>query len=256
MERSRLTGLPPDRVSGSIAAFDFLYMSELARRKVVAPTVAGGGEEEEEPTTGGHVLEPEPGLLIETFQQYLELAERIDSPWLGLNFDIGHAFCVGQDPELWVGRMAEHTRHYHIEDIAANKDAGKVARYCEYVLNQVDRYELALTVHSQLALQNKQLEATQSRIDKARTTRLGQVKNTGRFAVVGILQNYESGILKCYKIVNDSDRTICYARASTGAENADYSKLVGRKVGLVGEITPYLAMSSALIKFTHIEQIR
>ncbi|MCL4193813.1 MAG: sugar phosphate isomerase/epimerase, partial [Thermoguttaceae bacterium] len=37
------------------------------------------------------LIEPEPGLMIETFEQYLEFAGRIDSPRLGLNFDIGHA---------------------------------------------------------------------------------------------------------------------------------------------------------------------
>jgi sugar phosphate isomerase/epimerase len=64
------------------------------------------------------LIEPEPGLLIETFEQYLEFADRLDSPWVGLNFDIGHAYCVGQDPQDWIARMAPHTKHYHIEDIA------------------------------------------------------------------------------------------------------------------------------------------
>jgi sugar phosphate isomerase/epimerase len=67
------------------------------------------------------LIEPEPGLLIERFEQYLEFTDRIDSPWLGLNFDVGHAFCVGEDPEVWVERMKSHTRHYHFEDIAANR---------------------------------------------------------------------------------------------------------------------------------------
>lgn len=67
------------------------------------------------------LIEPEPGLLIETFEQYLEFVDRIDSPWVGLNFDIGHAFCVGQDPQDWIARMADHTKHYHIEDIAASR---------------------------------------------------------------------------------------------------------------------------------------
>ncbi len=67
------------------------------------------------------LIEPEPGLLIERFEQYLELAERIDSPWLGLNFDIGHAYCVGEEPQDWIARMAPHTKHYHIEDIAATR---------------------------------------------------------------------------------------------------------------------------------------
>ncbi len=67
------------------------------------------------------LVEPEPGLLIERFEQYLELAERVRSPWLGLNFDIGHAYCVGQEPAEWIPRMAGHSRHYHVEDIAATR---------------------------------------------------------------------------------------------------------------------------------------
>lgn len=69
----------------------------------------------------GLLIEPEPGLMIERFEQYLRFVERVKSPWVGLNFDIGHAFCVNEDPQDWVARMAPHTRHYHFEDIAANR---------------------------------------------------------------------------------------------------------------------------------------
>ncbi len=65
----------------------------------------------------GLLIEPEPELMIERFEQYLAFVERIDSPIVGLNFDIGHAYCVGEDPEQWVARMAKHTVHYHFEDI-------------------------------------------------------------------------------------------------------------------------------------------
>jgi len=68
------------------------------------------------------LIEPEPGLLIERFEQYLEFVGRVDSPAVGLNFDIGHAFCVGEDPENWVEPLSPHTRHYHIEDIAENRE--------------------------------------------------------------------------------------------------------------------------------------
>jgi DNA polymerase-2 len=61
VERSRLTGLPLDRVASSIAAFDFLYLSELGRRRIVAPSVRTEGARIE-PQAGGHVLEPVPGL--------------------------------------------------------------------------------------------------------------------------------------------------------------------------------------------------
>lgn len=67
------------------------------------------------------LIEPEPGLMIERFEQYLEFADRIGSPWVGLNFDIGHAYCVGEDPQRWIARMAPHTKHYHLEDIAASR---------------------------------------------------------------------------------------------------------------------------------------
>ncbi|MFL6544289.1 MAG: sugar phosphate isomerase/epimerase family protein [Candidatus Udaeobacter sp.] len=67
------------------------------------------------------LIEPEPGLLIERLQQYLDFAGRIDSRMIGLNFDIGHAYCVGEDPQDWVPKMAKHTRHYHLEDIAASR---------------------------------------------------------------------------------------------------------------------------------------
>lgn len=67
------------------------------------------------------LIEPEPDLLIERFDQYLQFVDRVASPWVGLNFDIGHAYCVGEDPQDWVQKMAPHTRHYHFEDIAATR---------------------------------------------------------------------------------------------------------------------------------------
>lgn len=58
--RSQLTGMTPDRVAASIASFDFVYLSELERRRIVAPSV--GREESEEAQHGGHVMEPVAGL--------------------------------------------------------------------------------------------------------------------------------------------------------------------------------------------------
>ncbi len=60
VERSRLTGMTPDRVAASIASFDFLYLTELRRRRIAAPTVESARLSEG--MGGGHVLEPVPGL--------------------------------------------------------------------------------------------------------------------------------------------------------------------------------------------------
>jgi len=61
IQRCRLTGMPPDRVAASIASFDFLYLSQLGPRQIVAPTV-GAGPKSEIQALGGHVLDPTPGI--------------------------------------------------------------------------------------------------------------------------------------------------------------------------------------------------
>jgi len=61
VERSRLTGMPLERVAASVASFDFLYLSELGRRGRIAsigPRQARDGAFD----YGGHVLEPVVGL--------------------------------------------------------------------------------------------------------------------------------------------------------------------------------------------------
>ena len=59
--RSRLTGMPADRVAASIASFDFLYLGELHRRGLAAPSVRapGGGRVTQ---GGGAVFEPRVGI--------------------------------------------------------------------------------------------------------------------------------------------------------------------------------------------------
>lgn len=67
------------------------------------------------------LVEPEPGLLLETADQYLEFAGQISSPYLGLNFDIGHAYCVQDEPPETIRRLGNLIRHVHLEDIAATR---------------------------------------------------------------------------------------------------------------------------------------
>ncbi len=68
------------------------------------------------------LIEPEPGLLIENSQQFLELFRELDPAVFGLNFDIGHFFCVGEDPAARVKELQAATHHFHLEDIAASRE--------------------------------------------------------------------------------------------------------------------------------------
>ena len=67
------------------------------------------------------MIEPEPGLLIENLAQFLDLRERIDSPWLGLNYDVGHFFCVSEPLGETIRRLGPQIDHVHVEDIAASR---------------------------------------------------------------------------------------------------------------------------------------
>jgi sugar phosphate isomerase/epimerase len=67
------------------------------------------------------LIEPEPGLLIETSDQFLDFLDRIDSTAVGCNFDAGHLFCVEEDPASAVSKLEAHTVHYHLEDIPADR---------------------------------------------------------------------------------------------------------------------------------------
>jgi DNA polymerase-2 len=63
VERSLLSGMQLDRVGASIASFDLLYLPELRRRGVVAPSV--DSERPNEHVRGGAVLDSVPGLFSE-----------------------------------------------------------------------------------------------------------------------------------------------------------------------------------------------
>jgi len=61
LERSLLSGMQLDRVGASIASFDLVYLPELRRRGVVAPSVAS--ERKTARVRGGALLEPQPGIF-------------------------------------------------------------------------------------------------------------------------------------------------------------------------------------------------
>jgi len=60
IERARLTGLEMDRVGGSVAAFDNLYLPRLHRKGFTAPNIGDYGRGNTAP--GGYVMNSKPGL--------------------------------------------------------------------------------------------------------------------------------------------------------------------------------------------------
>lgn len=67
------------------------------------------------------LIEPEPGMIIERSAEFEDFMEGFRSPSVGLNFDLGHFFCVGEDPAALIRRFGRRIEHVHLEDIAADR---------------------------------------------------------------------------------------------------------------------------------------
>jgi sugar phosphate isomerase/epimerase len=68
------------------------------------------------------LIEPEPGLLIENSRQFKNfIAKVIDSRHIRLNFDIGHFYCVNEDPAGLVHELSNYIEHFHLADIASTR---------------------------------------------------------------------------------------------------------------------------------------
>jgi sugar phosphate isomerase/epimerase len=67
------------------------------------------------------LIEPEPNMLIENSGQFLDFIKNINSHYIRLNFDIGHFYCVREDPAKLVYRLADYIEHFHLADIAADR---------------------------------------------------------------------------------------------------------------------------------------
>ncbi len=68
------------------------------------------------------LVEPEPDLMIETTAQFKEFIKDVKSKAVGINFDIGHFFCVGEDPAQAFEELYQWVGHVHIEDIASSRE--------------------------------------------------------------------------------------------------------------------------------------
>ena len=67
------------------------------------------------------LVEPEPDLLMENTREFKEFIVDVKSPAIGVNFDIGHFFCAGEDPSGAFEELFEWIGHVHLEDIASNR---------------------------------------------------------------------------------------------------------------------------------------
>jgi sugar phosphate isomerase/epimerase len=67
------------------------------------------------------LVEPEPDLMIERTSEFQAFIKGIQTPYVGINFDIGHFFCAGEDPAEAFETLFEWVGHVHLEDIGNSR---------------------------------------------------------------------------------------------------------------------------------------
>ncbi len=67
------------------------------------------------------MVEPEPGLLIEHSYECIEFLNQVSHPNLKMNCDLGHFYCVNEDPAAVLRQCAPYIAHVHLEDIRENR---------------------------------------------------------------------------------------------------------------------------------------
>jgi hypothetical protein len=146
-----------------------------------------------------------------------------------------------------------------LTDLANDTSAGKAAQYARRLLEQVANCELAKQTAGELDQQDKLLKTARERIDKAHEKLISENPNMGRFCVIGKLETstiFSGGTqAKRFRVTDDAGKTLCYAEAIGAAAGTDLTGFVGQKVGLVGTIKPYPAISGALAEFTEIVKL-
>jgi sugar phosphate isomerase/epimerase len=66
-------------------------------------------------------IECEPGLFIEYATELHDLIDRLGSPMLGANLDIGHSIVIGEDIPATLKLLAGRIWNCHIEDLPGRK---------------------------------------------------------------------------------------------------------------------------------------
>lgn len=141
-----------------------------------------------------------------------------------------------------------------LQELVAKQDGSRAMRYADYTLKQVERFELACKVAKELELQNKERAKVTEKIDEARAAKLAQVVDTSRFVIMGKLEKssvYADSPVKRYRLIDETGKTISYA-TPTGAAIVESEKLLGRKVGLVGEVKLRDSAGRATIEFSEV----
>ncbi len=83
------------------------------------------------------LIEPEPGMYIETLDQAIDLVNEIDSPRFKLHLDLCHIYCSEPDIVAALTRAAPYARYLHVSDAQAGCNL-KILKASEHMALDLD----------------------------------------------------------------------------------------------------------------------
>lgn len=83
------------------------------------------------------LIEPEPGMFIETVEQGLSLMHEINSPKFQLHLDLCHMYCSEKEYVKALGNAAPYTRYLHVSDAQQGCNL-KLVKWSETLIFDLD----------------------------------------------------------------------------------------------------------------------
>ena len=141
------------------------------------------------------LIEPEPGMFIETMAQGISLINEIDSPRFKLHVDLCHAYCSEKNYVAALAQAAPYTRFLHISDAQEGYNL-KIIKISENLALDLDfaSYLIYFPENAEYLLvdRNHPIYFCDAKPDKARQQRLEQILKQAGVAQPLVQVDYES----------------------------------------------------------------
>lgn len=148
-----------------------------------------------------------------------------------------------------------------LQAILDDPESGIAKKYAGYMMEKINRNELAISATDILKKQDEQLAQTKKQIDEAHKAQLAKVQMVDeKFIMTGMLKpsyTYSGKVgQKRYLLTNEQGRILCYVSPGDPALEGKINTLLGKKVGLVGRIVNTSKELVTLVSITDVVEIK
>jgi uncharacterized protein YgiM (DUF1202 family) len=146
-----------------------------------------------------------------------------------------------------------------LEQIIEDPKNGRAVNFARALMDVVERYQVARLADASLREQDSELVKIRSEIRKNLKKEIEDINATTGYVMIGTLaRSYvyttKSGDFR-YSVKDDKDSIIAYAVPAGADLKSKAEKLIGKKVGFVGDVSPDENTSKVVIEFSDIKEI-